>query len=395
MSTETYNNQANDLNAQMISKTIEFTRKSLAPIAKEVDESNRCPVELFEEMRALGLFGIAYPSQYGGSDLKISTAMRVISEIAKESAGLSLLLIVHWMAVDVILKYGTEMQKEKYLKPLIRGEQIAAYSISEAIAGSDAMGIKMVAENQNDHWQLNGSKYFVTNGAVADWFVVTCMEEPFNKTLNLKTNHRLFILSKKTKGLKITETLDKMGCRSSSTTNLLLSKAIISQDNAIEGGIKAALYGLEGGRLGMAAMGVGIAEASIEKAVNYANQRKAYEKPIATLYAIQEKVANMHILLEGSKALLEKACMTRDRGQNYGIEASVAKVAVGKAVNEISYEAVQIMGGHGYLKTNPVERYSRDARLLDIGVGTSEVIKMVIGNHILKKGQRQVENEKN
>ena len=394
MFTETHNN-ANYLDAQMILRAIHFSQNNLAPIAKELDENNRCPVELFEAMRVYGFFGIAYPIHYGGSGLKVSTAMRVISEIAKESAGLSLLLIVHWMAIDVILKYGTEMQKKKYLSPLVRGEQIAAYSISEAIAGSDAMGIKIMAENQADYWLVNGAKYFVTNGDVADLFVVTCMEKTLSKPLESKASHQLFIITKETKGLKITEHLDKMGCRSSSTTNLILKNALIHQDHLIKGGIKGALYGLEGGRLGMAAMGIGIAEASFEKAITYANQRRAYKKPIAGLYAIQEKIANMHILLEGSKSLVEKACMKRELGEAYGIEASVAKVAVGKAANEICYESVQIMGGHGFLKTNPVERYSRDARLLDIGVGTSEVNKMIIGNHILKERQGQIENEKN
>ncbi|MBF4692421.1 acyl-CoA dehydrogenase family protein [Fusibacter ferrireducens] len=388
MSTEAYHNQVNDLEAQMISNTIEFVQKSLAPIAKAIDEDNHCPVELFEAMRKLGLFGVAYPTQYGGSGFKVSTAMRVISEIAKESAGLSLLLIVHWMAIDVILKYGTQMQKDQYLTPLIQGDKIAAYSISEATAGSDAMGLKMTAEKQDDLWVLNGAKYFVTNGAVADLFVVTCMEKPLTEMKSSRPQHQLFIVSKETEGLKVTEKLDKMGCRSSSTTNLILNKATVRPEDVIEGGTRAALYGLVGGRLGMAAMGIGIAEAAFEAAVNYANDRKVQDKPIATLYAIQEKIADMHILLQGSKALLEQSCVKRELGQDYAIEASVAKVAVGKTVQKICYEAVQIMGGHGYLKTNPVERYSRDARLMDIGVGTSEVIKMVIGNYILKKGKR-------
>ena len=364
-----------------LEKVAKFTEENILPIAQSVDRENRCPEELIAPMREAGFFGIPYPEVYGGSGGDYQTAFEMLRILSKGSAGIGLLFVVQWMAADVLLKYGTAYQKKKYLEDLVSGKKIASYAISEFAAGSDAASIKTVAVETEKIWQIKGSKYFVTNGSLSDLFIVACKGDQ-DKGMTL------FIVERGSKGLSITEKSEKMGFRSSATTNLILNcveVADLQRIGSAETGMKIALDGLVGGRLGMAAIGVGIAEAAYEKALEYANKRIAYGKKIGKLYAIQEKVADMHIALESARVLFEKACQSRDKNRDYSLEASVAKIAAGKAANKISFEALQVMGGHGYLVQNDVERYYRDARLIDIGVGASEVIKMVIGATVLHK----------
>lgn len=371
-------------NEDIVTRAKDFTEKNITPIAKKLDDENRCPKELFETMKDEGFFKVHYPVEYGGYGMDYATSFNVLKEIAKGSAGISLLYVVHFMAVDVLLKYGSKVQKDKYLKDLVEGNKIAAYSISEAVAGSDAAGIKTVAEKVEDGYKLNGSKYFVTNGSVADLYFVACKTTPENGAKGIS----LFIIERETEGLDITHYADKSGFRSSATTNLVLKDCIVPEENLLgepDKGFKIALDGLVGGRLGMAALGIGIGEAAFEEAVKFANNRIAFGKPISKLYSIQEKIADMYIKLEASRELLKKACQVRSEGKDYSTEASVAKVFIAKAVNEICYEAMQIMGGHGYIRDNKVERYYRDGRLISIGVGTNEVVGMVIGTTQLNK----------
>lgn len=368
----------------IILRASNFTEEYIKPIARELDENNRFPKELLSPMRKEGFFSFQYPAKYGGGDINYTTAFNILRELSKGSAGVSLLYVVHWMATDVLLKYGTEIQKRKYLRDLVEGKKIAAYSISETSSGSAAAGIKTIAEKVENGWKINGEKFFVTNGGIADLYFVACKTSPDKGAKGIS----LFIVEKDTLGLDITYYADKVGFRSSATTNLILRDCIVPEENLIgelDKGYKVALDGLVGGRLGMAAIGVGISESALELAVRYSNNREVYNKPIATLYAIQEKIANIYIKLEGARELFYKACKIRDVGEDYSLEASVAKVAAADAVNDICYEAMQIMGGHGYIKYNDVERYFRDGRLIDIGVGTNEVLNMVIGLTVLNK----------
>lgn len=368
----------------LVLKARDFTTKNIKPIAKELDQKNNCPRKLFNSMSEEGFFKAHYPVEHGGYGMSYKTSFDILREIAKGSAGISLLYVVHWMAVDVLLKYGTEDHKNKYLKDLVVGNKIAAYAISEPTAGSDAASIKTVAEKVEKGWKINGTKYFVTNGSVADLYFVACKTSPDKGAKGIS----LFIVERESNGLDITCYLDKMGFRSSSTTNLVLKDCIVPEENMLgklDGGFKIALDGLVGGRLGMAAIGVGIAEAALEEAVKFSNNRIAFGKPIKNLFAIQEKISKMYVNLQASIELYNKACRTRDEGKDYSLEASVAKIFIAKAVNDICYEAVQIMGGHGYIRDNNVERYSRDARLIDIGVGTVEVLDMVIGLSVLSQ----------
>lgn len=360
-----------------------FSIEHLKPIAKKLDEDSYCPKGIIEKMVEEGFFKIHYPIEYGGYGMNCSTSFNVVREISKVSPGIGLLLIVHWMAVDVLIKYGSQDQKNKYLRDLVEGKKIAAYTISESGAGSDVGGITSVAQKVDNSWKLNGSKYFSTNGGLADIYFITCKTDVEKGVHGIS----LFILDKDTKGFKIGEPIDKMGLRSSITTSLKMKDCIVPEQNIVgeqNKGFKISMEGLNGGRLGMVAIGIGIGEAALESSCKHANKRKAFGKPIGNLYSIQEKIAEMHTDLEASRALFEKACSKRDKGLDYSLDASIAKVFTGKAVNRICYNAIQIFGGHGYVRDNHVERYYRDGRLLDIGVGTTEVLNMFIGNNVLK-----------
>ena len=367
----------------MIERTKIFCKNSLQPIARELDKNSRFPTELLSEMGEIGLFGMNYGVEYGGGGYDSVITHRVAQEIAKASAGVALTLHVHWMAIDVLLKYGTEAQKLKFLPLLLQGKKVAAYTISEVQAGSDAAGIQASAVRNDAGWVLNGAKYFCTNGGLADIYFIA-----FKTAVDAGAKGiSMFIIEKGTTGFTIGEPDEKMGCRSSYTTGLTFNNCIIPHDHILGNmneGFKIAMFGLVGGRLGMASMGLGIAEAALESSAKYANKRIAFGKPLSALFAVQEMLADMYVKLEAAKLLVYDTAKKRDSGKDYALETSVAKLFVTEVVNAVSQKAVQILGGHGYMKYNDVERYARDARLLDIGVGASEVLKMVIGGAVAK-----------
>ncbi|MDR3561932.1 MAG: acyl-CoA dehydrogenase family protein [Negativicutes bacterium] len=368
----------------MIAQARIFSQSSLRPLARELDEQGRFPAELLDSMAKAGFFGINYPVEYGGRGQDSVTTNEVAKEIAKASAGVALTLHVHWMAVDVLLKFGSDGQKQKYLPDLLQGKKIAAYTISEAQAGSDAAAIKARAEKVNAGWRLNGAKYFCTNGGLADLYLVAFKTDPDAGAKGIS----MFIIEKGTLGFHIGDTEKKMGCRSSLTTGISFADCQVPQDNMlgnVNEGFKVAMYGLVGGRLGMASMGLGIAEAALETAAHYVNRRIAFGKPLSALYALQAMLADMHVKIEAAKLLVVDTAKKRDSGKDYALETSIAKLFVAETVNEVCHKALQVFGGHGYMKYNDPERYARDARLLDIGVGTSEVLKMVVGTAVAKR----------
>lgn len=360
-----------------------FCQNNLKPIARELDTNSRFPTELLPMMGEAGFFGINYDVQYGGSGYDSITAHLVAKEIAKVSAGVALTFHVHWMAVDVLLKFGNEAQKQKYLPALLRGEKVAAYTVSEVQAGSDAAGIKATAANTEAGWLLNGAKFFCTNGGLADIYFVALKTDVEAGAKGIS----MFIVEKGTTGFEIGAPEEKMGCRSSYTTALTFNNCVVPRENMlgdINAGFKIAMYGLVGGRLGMASMGLGIAEAALESAAKYANRRVAFGKPLNALFAVQEMLADMYVKLEAANLLVWETAKKRDSGKDYALETSIAKLFVTEVVNAVCHKALQIFGGHGYMKYNDVERYARDARLLDIGVGASEVLKMVVGTAVAK-----------
>lgn len=376
-----------DINKDPIEKAKIFCKNYLHPIARELDATSRFPTELLEKMGEAGFFGMNYDVAYGGGGCDSVVTQMVAQEIAKASAGVSLTLHVHWMAIDVLVKFGTETQKQKYLPDLLQGRKLAAYTISEMQAGSDAAGMTAAAVNSDEGWILNGAKYFCTNGGLADLYFVAFKTDAEAGAKGIS----MFIIEKDTLGFSIGTPDEKMGCRSSYTTSLTFKNCTIPRENIlgnINEGFKIAMFGLVGGRLGMASVGLGIAEAALEVSAKYANRRTAFGKPLSALFAVQAMLADMYVKLEAAKLLVYDTAKKRDSGKDYALETSVAKLFVTEVVNEVTHKAVQIFGGHGYMKYNDVERYARDARLLDIGVGASEVLKMVIGGAVARSKGR-------
>ena len=368
----------------LIEKARVFREKYINPIARKLDEDNRFPSELIGPMAEEGFFGVHYPTKYGGGGFNSLTGQLVAKELAKGSAGVALTFHVHWMAVDTLIKYGTESQKEKYLYDLIQGRKIAAFIISEVYAGSDVSSIKSKAVFVDGMWKLKGTKYFCTNGGIADIYLIACKTTLDDGAKGIS----MFIVEKETNGFEVGPPMEKMGCRSSVTTSLILKDCTISDTNIVgkvNEGFKVAMYGLASGRLGMASMGLGIAEAALEDAIEYANKRQAFGKPIGKLYAVQEMIADMYMKYKSAYLMLKKTADMRDRREDYSLDSSITKICVAEMVNDVTFKSQQIFGGHGYMKHNNVERYFRDARVLDVGVGSSEVLKMVIGNSVLKK----------
>ncbi|KYZ76059.1 hypothetical protein AXX12_06340 [Anaerosporomusa subterranea] len=369
--------------SEIVTKAREFCKSHLQPIARQLDKENRFPTELLGQMSEAGFLGMNYPVEYGGGGYDSVSTYAVAKEFAKASAGVALTFHVHWMAVDVLLKFGSEEQKSRYLPDLLQGKKIAAYTISEPQAGSDAAAIKAEAAFRDDGWILNGTKYFCTNGGLADLYFVAFKTAPDAGAKGIS----LFVIEKGTPGFQVGPTEEKMGCRSSLTTSLIFTDCCVAANSMIGNaneGFKIAMYGLVGGRLGMAAMGLGIAEAAMETGARYANRRVAFGKPLSTLYAIQAMLADMYVKLEAANLLVTETARKRDSGADYSLESSVAKLFVSEVVTEVCHKALQVYGGHGYMKHNDPERYVRDARLLDIGVGASEVLKMVVGAAVAK-----------
>ena len=377
------NDSAKGAECDIITSAKAFCKQHLQPIARQLDKDGRFPEELRQNMAAAGFFGMNYPAEYGGSGYDSVTAYQAAKELAKASAGVALTLHVHWMAVDALVKFGSEEQKRCYLPDLLQGKKLAAYTISEAQAGSDAAAITAEAVLCGDRWVLNGTKYFCTNGGLADVYFVAFKTAPDAGAKGIS----MFIIEKGTPGFQIGPAEEKMGCRSSLTTSLRFTGCSI--DSAcllgnVNEGFKVAMYGLTGGRLGMAAMGLGIAEAALEAAARYANRRTAFGKPLSSLYAVQAMLADMYVKLEAAGLLVFETARQRDSGADYSLSSSVAKLFVAEMVTEVCHKALQVYGGHGYMKHHDPERYARDARLLDIGVGASEVLKMVVGAAVAK-----------
>lgn len=376
---------------ELVNRARDFSNRYLRPIARDLDRENRFPEELLGQMANEGFWGMHYPVEYGGGGHDSVTGYMVAKELAKASAGVALTFHVHWMAADVLLKYGTTSQKQKYLINLLKGQKVAAYTISEVQAGSDVSSMRAVAVSTKDGWVLNGTKYFCTNGGLADVYLVALKTdlEAGSKGISM------FIIEKGTPGFEIGTVQEKMGCRSSVTTSLSFTDCVIPYENMIgkeNEGFQIAMYGLTGGRLGMASMGLGIAEMAMEEAVQYANRRIAYGNSLSKLYSVQEMIADMYIKIEATKLLVFEAARKRDLGEDYSLNSSVAKIIAADTASHVCNKALQIFGGHGYMMHNPVERYMRDARLMDIGVGASEVLKMVIGTTILKEPSNRVSN---
>jgi len=363
----------------------DFANKHIRPHMMEWDESQKFPVELFHEMGALGLMGVLVPVEYGGAGLGYFEYVTVVSEIAKVCSSIGLSVAAHnSLCTGHILYFGNEEQKKKYLPKLASGEWIGAWGLTEANTGSDAGNMRCTATKDGDDWILNGTKNWITHGISGNVAVVLARTgEP-----RTKNNVTAFIVERGTPGFKAGKKENKLGMRASETAELIFDNCRISDAQRmgpVGDGFKQAMKVLDGGRISIAALSLGISEGAFEAAVKYSQERHQFDQPIPNFQAISFKLADMATKIEASKMLIYQAADMKNRGVKMTKESAMAKYYASEACVEISTDAVQIFGGYGYTKDFPVEKFYRDSKLCTIGEGTSEIQKLVISRDILSQ----------
>ena len=362
----------------------EFAVNEVKPIAAEIDETDRFPMENVKKMGELGMMGIPFPKELGGSGGDVLSYIIAVEELSKVCATTGVILSAHTsLCASLLYENGTPAQKEKYLVPLAKGEKIGAFGLTEPGAGTDAAGQQTTAILEGDNYILNGSKIFITNGGVADTFIVFAMTDKSQGTRGISA----FIVEKNFPGFSIGKKEDKLGIRASSTTELIFENCVIPKENLVgkEGkGFGIAMKTLDGGRIGIAAQALGIAEGALDEAIKYMKERKQFGRPIAAFQGLQWMVAEMSTKIEAARFLVYKAAWLKENKQPYSIDAARAKLYAAEVAMDVTTKAVQLFGGYGYTKEYPVERMMRDAKITEIYEGTSEVQKMVISGSLLK-----------
>jgi butyryl-CoA dehydrogenase len=362
----------------------EFALKEVKPIAAEIDQTERFPMENVKKMAKIGMMGIPVPVEYGGAGGDNLSYILAVEELSKVCGTTGVILSAHTsLCASVVQQFGTEEQKQKYLIPLAKGEHIGAFGLTEPNAGTDAAGQQTIAVLDGDHYILNGTKIFITNGGVADTFIVFAMTDRSKGTKGISA----FIVEKKFEGFSIGKYEDKLGIRASSTTELIFQDCIVPKGNLIgqEGkGFGIAMKTLDGGRIGIAAQALGLAEGALEEAVNYMKDRKQFNKPLSAFQGLQWMVADMDVKIEAARYLVYLAAYNKDHNLSYSLEAARAKLFASEVAMEVTTKAVQLFGGYGYTKDYPVERMMRDAKITEIYEGTSQVQRMVIAGSALK-----------
>jgi alkylation response protein AidB-like acyl-CoA dehydrogenase len=361
-----------------------FAEEKLAPSADERDEKEQFPFDAIKEMGELGFMGMMVSEKYGGPALDTISYVLAMEEISKVDASAGVIMSVNNSLVCWgIDTYGSEHQKEKYLQELARGKKLGAFALSEPEAGSDATNQRTTAVRNGDHYVLNGMKNFITNGANADVVIVMASTDRSKGAKGVST----FIVEKGLDGFSVAKKEKKLGIRSSDTVSLAFQDVHVPVENRIgeEGfGIKFALKTLDGGRIGIAAQALGIAQGSLDASIKYSKERKAFEHPIAEFQAIQFKLADMATNLEAARMLVLNAASLKDRKEPYNVAAAMAKLYASKVAVQSALEAIQIHGGYGYIREYKVERFLRDAKITEIYEGTSEIQRVVIARSLLQ-----------
>ncbi|MEI5909054.1 acyl-CoA dehydrogenase [Bacillus spongiae] len=370
---------------EMIRKMVrDFAVNEVAPSASERDEEERFDREIFDKMAELGLTGIPWPEEYGGIGSDYLAYCIAVEELSRVCASTGVTLSAHTsLAGWPIYKFGTEEQKQKYLKPMARGKEIGGYGLTEPSSGSDAGGMKTTARLEGDHYILNGSKIFITNGGIADTYVVFALTNPSERQRGTSA----FIIEKGFEGFSVGKKEKKLGIRSSPTTEIIFEDCKVPKENLLgtEGdGFKIAMKTLDGGRNGIAAQAVGIAQGALDASIAYATEREQFGKSIARNQGVSFKLADMATNIEASRLLTYQAAWLESEGLPYGKESAMSKLLAGDTAMKVTTEAVQIFGGYGYTKDYPVERYMRDAKITQIYEGTQEIQRLVISRMITK-----------
>ncbi|MGL5955296.1 MAG: acyl-CoA dehydrogenase family protein [Brevinema sp.] len=371
-------------------KVRKFAEQEVKPIAFELDQDNKFPDEVVKKMGELGFMGIPYPKQYGGSELDVLSYAIAVEELSRIDGGTGVILSAHTsLGAYPIAAFGTEEQKKKYLVPLAKGEKIGAFGLTEVNAGSDAGGTETTAILQGNHYILNGNKIFITNAPKADTYIVFAVTTPDIGVKGISA----FIVEKGWKGFEFGDKYDKLGIRSSSTAELIFNDVKVPVENLLGGkegqGFKVAMSTLDGGRIGIAAQALGIAQGAYEQALEYAKEREQFGKAIAHQQAISFKLADMATKLRCARFLIYSAAELKENHEPYGTEAAMAKMYASDVCLEIVNDALQIFGGSGYLKGMDVERAYRDAKICTIYEGTNEIQRLVIAASLIGKAPKE------
>ena len=373
-----------ELTVQVAQSARDFATQHIKPNLMEWDESQEFPVHIFKELGKLGMMGVLVPEQYGGAGLSYFEYNVIIQEIAKVCGSIGLSVAAHnSLCTGHIMTFGNEAQKKQYLPKLATAEHIGAWGLTEANTGSDAGNMKTTAVKEGDHWVINGTKNWITHGKSGDVAVVVCRTgEP-----RAKNNSTVFIVEKGTPGFSAGKKENKLGMRASETAEMIFDNCIIPDANRlgeVGSGFKQAMKILDGGRISIAALSVGIAKGAYEASVQYSKERHQFDQPIANFQGIAFKLADMATKIEASELLIQQACDFKMKGLPMTKEAAMAKYYSSEVAVEVSTDAVQIFGGYGYTKDFPVEKFYRDSKLCTIGEGTSEIQKLVISREVLK-----------
>ena len=360
----------------------EFAENEVKPIASEIDEEERFPAETVAKMAKLGMMGIYFPKEYGGAGGDVLSYAITVEELAKVCGTTAVIVSAHTsLCCAPIFENGTEEQKQKYLPDLLSGRKLGAFGLTEPNAGTDASGQQTTAVLDGDHYVLNGSKCFITNGSVADVFVVFAMTDPKMGNRGISA----FIVEKGFKGFSQGKHEKKMGIRGSSTCDLIFEDCIVPKENLLgkEGaGFKIAMATLDGGRIGIAAQALGIGEGAINEAIKYTSERVQFKKRISSFQNTQFQLADMHTRMQAAQFLVYNAAMKKQAHERCSMEAAMAKLFAAEAASDVTRRAVQLFGGYGYTREYPVERMMRDAKITEIYEGTSEVQRMVIAANL-------------
>lgn len=364
----------------------DFSEKEIAPSAKERDENERFDrVLMFDRLAELGLTGIVFPEEYGGAEADYISYAIAVEELSRVCASTGVTLSAHLsLGSNPIFLFGSKEQKQKFLVPLATGEKMGAFGLTEPSAGSDAGGTKTSAVLKSDQYCLNGSKIFITNGGEADIYIVFARTDK-----NAKKHHGIsaFIVEKGSPGFSLGKKEEKMGIRSSPTMEIVFDNCMIPQQNLLGElgeGFKIAMKTLDGGRIGIGAQALGIAQGALDAAVDYAKERRQFDTPIGRFQGVQFQLADMATQVEAARLLVYQAAFRASAGKSYSTQAAMAKLMASETAMRVTTQAVQVLGGYGYTREYPVERMMRDAKITEIYEGTSEVQRLVIGSALIR-----------
>ncbi|SEU02468.1 Acyl-CoA dehydrogenase [Lacrimispora sphenoides] len=366
----------------------QFAENEAKPLAQETDETEKFPKSTVEQMAKCGFLGIPVPKEYGGQGCDPLTYVMCVEELAKVCAATAVIVSAHTsLCIDPILNYGSEAQKQKYIPDLASGKKLGAFGLTEAGAGTDAQGQQTKAVPDGDHWVINGSKCFITNGKEADVYVIIAVTGTVEKRGKKIKEISAFLVEKGTPGFSFGTKEKKMGIRGSSTYELIFTDCRIPKENILGSrgkGFQIAMHTLDGGRIGIAAQALGIAEGAFDSTVKYVKERKQFGRSIGQFQNTQFQLADMAARIEAARLLVYKAAMAKATQKSYSVEAAMAKLYAAEAAMDVTTKAVQLHGGYGYIREYEVERMMRDAKITEIYEGTSEVQRMVISGNILK-----------